>query len=473
MAEPSLSPIRFACQCGKKFEVGRDHIGKQTVCPECKKPMTVPAESTVAQRRKKKRPAASSPPTAGKTNAAQQNAAKPGDGKTATGKTATGKTATGKTASPASGGKRPAGNTAVPSASAASNPEPSVSEAAPRVSLASLLLLMRKPVANEKLALYAGVGGFVGGLLCGMVLMLPWAWRSTPPVAAGPEPATTSPASTPPPPAAATVREPLPVRPGTGGPTAETDTPAATAGAQLKTPWKNADCARLSFTLTPRQFEALDPGVFPERNFPLRFEANLAAKENAVRQGMPADEVAMRYTLGAWPQPDGSLEVVLFLFRDQLRTWPRDLENLTLQVWDARTLVSEETGKESQVLFDLQLFAAHGANGLMVGNTRGRLTVLGLDSLSFRGVPFTLEPFELLEPTKVKPIGTAEPDSTVNDPGPRLPPIPALPPVPENADPAFLEPARTPPAKPAAPPADAETPPAPGAAPPTGTAPDE
>lgn len=36
------SPVRFACRCGKRFKVARQHRGKTLTCPNCGEPVHVP-----------------------------------------------------------------------------------------------------------------------------------------------------------------------------------------------------------------------------------------------------------------------------------------------------------------------------------------------------------------------------------------------------------------------------------------------
>jgi DNA-binding response OmpR family regulator len=35
-------PVRFACRCGKRFKVARQHRGKTLTCPNCGEPVLVP-----------------------------------------------------------------------------------------------------------------------------------------------------------------------------------------------------------------------------------------------------------------------------------------------------------------------------------------------------------------------------------------------------------------------------------------------
>lgn len=37
-----IKPVRFACRCGKRFKVARQHRGKTLTCPSCGEPVLVP-----------------------------------------------------------------------------------------------------------------------------------------------------------------------------------------------------------------------------------------------------------------------------------------------------------------------------------------------------------------------------------------------------------------------------------------------
>jgi len=60
--------IRFACPCGQELEAEPDHVGLDTVCPQCRRNLQIPAGQPVVPTAARMKAAASAPPRPPLTN---------------------------------------------------------------------------------------------------------------------------------------------------------------------------------------------------------------------------------------------------------------------------------------------------------------------------------------------------------------------------------------------------------------------
>jgi len=352
--EPKKSKlIRFACECGKKFEVDSSNVGKETTCPSCQAPLTVPATSTIISRRKREKMA-----TVAAAKAKLQQAAR---------------------------------------------------EKEPKDFKEQIAARVDEVKTNPY---QSGIAGFIGGFATALLLLIPiiiWIRSAKEPVIVQ-----AAPKSQP----TLEVQPRIPRSDLSEGPSfsldeaalaadlarrkveaenkkkAEAEAAAAANAPQDPMAWENANFARLQFTITKETAGSISGSRFPQRDFPSRFEENDKAKEEAIAANMSAEQVAMRFELGAYFETPEQIEVVIFLFPDQFSSWPIDGQRLDWSVWDVRRTTDEKTGASRQVLFDLGLEGTSEVDGKITGELSGRLLFLGVGEFTFTKTPFALSAYK-------------------------------------------------------------------------------